>query len=339
MKILVTGTAGFIGFFVAKNLLSKNCEVVGIDNVNSYYDVRIKEARLQILKQYPNFKEARVDLADREAVASVFKNEKPERVVNLAAQAGVRYSFENPYAYIDSNIMGFLNILEGCRHNDVKLLVFASTASVYGANGKMPWKETDGCNHQMSLYAATKKANEVMAHSYSHLFNIPTVGLRFFNVYGPWGRPDMALFLFVRNIIEGKPINVFNNGNMVRDFTYVEDIAEGVCRVALGERPQKKSDWNGKDAVPDPSNSGVAPFRLYNIGNSHPVQLMRYIELMEQYIGKKAIINFMPIQPGEIEVSEADNSRLYNDYDYKPKVRVEEGVKNFVEWYRKFYNV
>lgn len=339
MKILVTGTAGFIGFFVAKNLLARGCEVVGVDNVNPYYDVRIKEARLKILKQNPNFKEARIDLADRDAVAKVFAEEKPERVVNLAAQAGVRYSFENPYVYIDSNIMGFLNILEGCRHNDVKHLVFASTASVYGANGKMPWKETDGCNHQMSLYAATKKANEVMAHSYSHLFNIPTTGLRFFNVYGPWGRPDMALFLFVRNIIDGKPINVFNNGKMVRDFTYVEDIAEGVCRVALGPLPQKKPDWNGKDATPDPSNSGVAPFKLYNIGNSHPVQLMRYIELMEQYIGKKAIINFMPIQPGEIEVSEADNSRLYNDYDYKPKVRVEEGVKNFVNWYREFFNV
>ena len=339
MKILVTGTAGFIGFFVAKNLLARGCEVVGVDNVNPYYDVRIKEARLKILKQNPNFKEARIDLADRDAVAKVFAEEKPERVVNLAAQAGVRYSFENPYVYIDSNIMGFLNILEGCRHNDVKHLVFASTASVYGANGKMPWKETDGCNHQMSLYAATKKANEVMAHSYSHLFNIPTTGLRFFNVYGPWGRPDMALFLFVRNIIDGKPINVFNNGKMVRDFTYVEDIAEGVCRVALGPLPQKKPDWNGKDATPDPSNSGVAPFKLYNIGNSHPVQLMRYIELMEEYIGKKAIINFMPIQPGEIEVSEADNSRLYNDYDYKPKVRVEEGVKNFVNWYREFFNV
>ncbi len=339
MKVLVTGTAGFIGFFVAKNLLDRGCSVVGIDNVNPYYDVRIKEARLAILNANPNFKELRIDLADRKAVSQAFEDEKPNRVVNLAAQAGVRYSFENPYVYIDSNIMGFLNILEGCRHNEVEHLVFASTASVYGANGKMPWKETDGCNHQMSLYAATKKANEVMAHSYSHLFKIPTTGLRFFNVYGPWGRPDMALFLFVRNIIEGKPINVFNNGKMVRDFTYVEDIAEGVCRVVLGPLPQIKPDWNGNDPVPDPSNSGVAPFKLYNIGNSHPVQLMRYIELMEEYVGKKAIINFMPIQPGEIEVSEADNSRLYTDYNYKPKVRVEEGVKNFVEWYRGFYNV
>ena len=339
MKVLVTGTAGFIGFFVAKNLLNRGVEVVGLDNVNPYYDVRIKEARIKILKTFPNFTEARIDLSDRTAVADLFKKERPNRVVNLAAQAGVRYSFENPYVYIDSNIMGFLNILEGCRNCGVEHLVFASTASVYGANGKMPWAETDGCNHQMSLYAATKKANEVMAHSYSHLFNIPTTGLRFFNVYGPWGRPDMALFIFANNIIKGKPIDVFNNGNMVRDFTYVEDIAEGVCRVALGPQPEKKKDWAADVPVPDPSNSGVAPFKLYNIGNSHPVALMRYIELIELYVGKKAIINFMPIQPGEIEVSEADNSRLYKDYDYKPKVRVEEGVKNFVEWYREFYKV
>lgn len=339
MKVLVTGTAGFIGFFVAKNLLSRGIEVVGLDNVNPYYDVRIKEARVKILKTFPNFTEARIDLSDRTAVSDLFNKERPNRVVNLAAQAGVRYSFENPYVYIDSNIMGFLNILEGCRHCDVEHLVFASTASVYGANEKMPWAETDGCNHQMSLYAATKKANEVMAHSYSHLFNIPTTGLRFFNVYGPWGRPDMALFIFANNIIKGKPIDVFNNGNMVRDFTYVEDIAEGVCRVALGPQPEKKKDWLANVPVPDPSNSGVAPFKLYNIGNSHPVALMRYIELIELYVGKKAIINFMPIQPGEIKVSEADNSRLYKDYDYKPKVRVEEGVKNFVDWYREFYKV
>ena len=339
MKVLVTGTAGFIGFFVAKNLLNRGIEVVGLDNVNPYYDVRIKEARVKILKTFPNFTEARIDLSDRTVVADLFNKERPNRVVNLAAQAGVRYSFENPYVYIDSNIMGFLNILEGCRHHEVEHLVFASTASVYGANEKMPWAETDGCNHQMSLYAATKKANEVMAHSYSHLFNIPTTGLRFFNVYGPWGRPDMALFIFANNIIKGKPIDVFNNGNMVRDFTYVEDIAEGVCRVALGPQPEKKKDWLSNVPVPDPSNSGVAPFKLYNIGNSHPVELMRYIELIELYVGKKAIINFMPIQPGEIKVSEADNSRLYKDYDYKPKVRVEEGVKNFVKWYREFYKI
>ncbi len=339
MKIVLTGTAGFIAHFVALRLLRDGHEVVGIDNVNPYYDVRLKEARIKNLKKFSNFVEARINLEDRDAVAKVFAEHKPQRVANLAAQAGVRYSFENPYCYIDSNIMGFLNILEGCRNTQVEHLVFASTASVYGANKKMPWAETDGCNHQMSLYAATKKANEVMAHSYSHLFNIPTTGVRFFNVYGPWGRPDMALFVFVKNILEGKPINVFNHGKMVRDFTYVEDIAEGVCKILLGNTPTIDESWNPKVSVPDPSNSGVAPFKIYNIGNSHPVQLMRYIEIMEDEIGKKAIINYMPIQPGEIEVSEADNSRLYNDYDFKPKVLVDEGVRNFVRWYREFYGV
>lgn len=339
MKIVLTGTAGFIANFVAKKLLADGHEVVGIDNVNPYYDVKLKEARLGLLHKFPNFTEARINLEDKDAVAKVFSEHKPQRVANLAAQAGVRYSFENPYCYIDSNIMGFLNILEGCRHNPVDHLVFASTASVYGANNKMPWSEHDGCNHQMSLYAATKKANEVMGHSYSHLFDIPSTCLRFFNVYGPWGRPDMALFLFVKNIIAEKPIDVFNNGNMVRDFTYVEDIAEGVVKVLLGEPPKKDATWDRSAAVPDPANSGVAPFKIYNIGNSHPVQLMRYIEIMEDEIGKKAIINFMPIQPGEIEKSEADNSRLYNDYNFKPKTNVDEGVRNFVRWYREFYNV
>ena len=339
MKLLVTGTAGFIGFFVAKKLLANGHTVLGVDNVNNYYDTNLKEARLNILKQNPNFHEHRLNLADKENILKLFEEEKPERVLNLAAQAGVRYSFENPYAYIESNISGFLNILEGCRHINAQHLVFASTASVYGANNKMPWKETDGCNHQLSLYAATKKSNEVMAHSYSHLFNIPTTGLRFFNVYGPWGRPDMALFMFVRNIIEGKPINVFNNGEMIRDFTYVEDIAEGVVRVLLGNVPQIDKNWKRDVATPDPSASGVAPFKIYNIGNSHPVKLMRYIELMEQEIGKKAIINFMPIQPGEVVKSEADNSSLYETFDFAPRVNVEEGVKNFVHWYRDFYGV
>ena len=339
MKIILTGTAGFIAHFVALRLLKEGHEVVGIDNVNPYYDVKLKEARIKNLNNFPNFIEARINLEDKDAVAKIFKEHKPQRVANLAAQAGVRYSFENPYCYIDSNIMGFLNILEGCRNTQVEHLVFASTASVYGANKKMPWAETDGCNHQMSLYAATKKANEAMAHSYSHLFNIPTTGVRFFNVYGPWGRPDMALFVFVKNILEEKPINVFNNGKMVRDFTYVEDIAEGVCKILLGSLPTVDTSWDAKAATPDPSNSGVAPFKIYNIGNSRPVQLMRYIEIMEDEIGKKAIINYMPIQPGEIEVSEADNSRLYKDYDFKPKVNVDEGVRNFVRWYREFYKV
>ena len=339
MKLLVTGTAGFIGHFVALELIKDGHEVVGVDNVNDYYDVNIKEARLKNLHKFENFTEARIDLVDREGLEKIFKEHKPQRVLNLAAQAGVRYSFENPYAYVDSNLIGFVNLEEQCRHNNVEHFVFASSASVYGANNKLPWDEADGCNHQLSLYAATKKANEVIAHSYAHLFNIPTTGLRFFNAYGPWGRPDMALFIFVKNIIEGKPINVFNNGKMIRDFTYVGDIAKGVCKVLLGNVPEIDKNWDRAAAVPDPSKSGVAPFRIYNIGNSHPVELMRYIELMEKEIGKKAIINFMPIQPGEIVKSEADNSDLYETFDFKPQISVEEGVHNFVKWYREFYGV
>ncbi|MBE6467094.1 MAG: NAD-dependent epimerase/dehydratase family protein [Alphaproteobacteria bacterium] len=339
MKLLVTGTAGFIGHFVALQLLKDGHEVVGVDNVNDYYDVNIKEARLKNLHKFENFIEARVDLIDRNALEKIFNEHKPQRVLNLAAQAGVRYSFENPYAYVDSNLIGFVNLEEQCRHHNVEHFVFASSASVYGANNKLPWDEADGCNHQLSLYAATKKANEVIGHSYAHLFNLPTTGLRFFNAYGPWGRPDMALFIFVKNIIEGKPINVFNNGKMVRDFTYVEDIARGVCKVLLGPVPTIDKNWDRGATVPDPSRSGVAPFRIYNIGNSNPVELMRYIELMEKEIGKKAIINFMPIQPGEIVKSEADNSDLYETFDFKPQVKVEEGVHNFVKWYREFYGV
>ena len=339
MKILVTGTAGFIGFFTAKKLLEEGYTVIGIDNVNDYYDVNLKEARLKILKENDNFIEYRENIANKKRISEIFKQEKPKRVLNLAAQAGVRYSFENPYAYIESNISGFLNILEGCRNNNIEHLVFASTSSVYGANTKMPWKETDGCNHQLSLYAATKKSNEVMAHSYSHLFNIPTTGLRFFNAYGPWGRPDMALFLFVKNIIEEKPINVFNNGKMVRDFTYVEDIAQGVIKVLTGKVPEKDIEMRHDVAVPNPSRSAVAPFRIYNIGNSNPVELMKYIELMEKETGKKAIINYMPIQPGEVVKSEADNSALYETFDFKPKTNVEEGVHKFVKWYREYYGI
>lgn len=339
MTILVTGTAGFIGFFTAKKLLDLGYDIIGVDNVNNYYDVKLKEARLEILKEYSNFLEKRVDLADKEKLFAVFDDFKPVRVLNLAAQAGVRYSFENPYAYIESNIQGFLNILEGCRHFKVQHLVFASTASVYGANKKMPSSEHDGCNHQLSLYAATKKSNEVMAHSYAHLFSIPVTGLRFFNVYGPWGRPDMALFMFVKNIVDGKPIDVYNNGEMVRDFTYVEDIAEGVVKVLLGKPPAKDTDWKDDVEAPDPSISGVAPYRIYNIGNSKPVELMRYIELMEQEIGKKAIINFMPLQPGEVEKSFADNSDLSAAFGFKPKTTVEMGVKAFVNWYKEYYNI
>ena len=338
MKIIVTGTAGFVGFFVASKLLAMGHEVIGVDNVNDYYDVNLKESRLKILHKYNNFFEARLDLVNREGLEKLFKTYKPKRVLNLAAQAGVRYSFENPYAYVDSNLVGFVNLEEQCRHNQIEHFVFASTASVYGANNKMPWDESDGCNHQLSLYAATKKANEVIAHSYSHLFNLPTTGLRFFNVYGPWGRPDMALFIFVKNIFEEKKINVYNNGHMIRDFTYVEDIAEGVCRVLLGKTPEIDKCWDRSAAVPDPSRSGVAPFKIYNIGNSHPVELMRYIEIMEKEIGKKAKINFMPIQPGEVIKSEADNNDLYEDYDFRPKVNVEEGIHKFVQWYRDYFH-
>lgn len=338
MKILVTGTAGFIGFFVALKLLKKGHVVIGVDNVNDYYDVSIKESRLKILHDNNNFIEARLDLVNREGLEKLFKTYKPRRVLNLAAQAGVRYSFENPYAYVDSNLVGFVNLEEQCRHNQVEHFVFASTASVYGANNKMPWDESDGCNHQLSLYAATKKANEVIAHSYSHLFNIPTTGLRFFNVYGPWGRPDMALFIFVKNIFEEKEIDVYNNGQMVRDFTYVEDIAEGVCRALLGRVPAISKNWNKDSKYPDPACSGVAPFRIYNIGNSTPVELMRYIEIMESEIGKKAKIKFKPIQPGEVVKSEADNIDFYNDFNFKPKVNVEEGIHNFVQWYKDYFH-
>lgn len=339
MKLLVTGTAGFIGYFVALRLLEQGHHVIGVDNVNDYYDVSLKEARLKNLHKYENFFEARIDLTDKLKLEQLFKKHQPLRVLNLAAQAGVRYSFENPYAYVDSNLVGFVNLEEQCRHHDIEHFVFASTASVYGANAKMPWSETDGCNHPLSLYAATKKANEVIAHSYAHLFRLPTTGLRFFNAYGPWGRPDMALFIFVKNIIEEKPINVFNNGKMIRDFTYVEDIADGVCKVLLGKVPEITQDWNNQTAVPDPSRSGVAPFRIYNIGNSHPVELMRYIEVMEKEIGKKAIINFMPIQPGEVVKSEADNSNFYETFDFRPRTNVEDGVRKFVQWYKDFYGV
>ena len=337
MKILVTGTAGFIGFFVAKKFLELAHTVIGVDNVNDYYDVNLKEARLAILKKNSNFMEVRISLEDKGKMAEVFAQYKPQRVVNLAAQAGVRYSLENPHAYVDSNITGFLNILEGCRHNEVEHLVFASTASVYGANTKMPWSEHDDCNHQLSLYAATKKANEAMAHSYAHLFNLPTTCLRFFNAYGPWGRPDMALFIFVKNIIEEKPIDVFNHGKMIRDFTYVEDIEKGVVDITLAPPAEVNKEWDSLE--PDTATSGVAPFRIYNIGNSNPVELMEYIRCMEDEIGKKAIINFMELQPGEVIKSFADSNDLAEKINFKPQTDVKDGVKAFVKWYREFYMI
>ena len=333
IKILVTGAAGFIGFHTAQKLLARGYTVVGLDNLNSYYDVSLKQARLEQLRRAPNFRFEHLDLADREPMAKLFANERFARVVHLAAQAGVRYSLQAPHAYIDSNVTGTLNILEGCRHNGIEHLVYASTSSVYGANTKMPFSVHDIADHPVSLYAATKRANELMAHTYSWLFKIPTTGLRFFTVYGPWGRPDMALFTFTRNILEGKPIDVFNNGHHKRDFTYVDDIAEGVVRAS--ERiAQPDPNWNSNS--PDPSSSS-APFRVYNIGNNEPVQLMRYIEVIEECLGRKAQKNFLPMQPGDVPETFADIDDLVRDVGYRPATPIETGVKHFVDWFCQYY--
>lgn len=333
MKYLVTGAAGFIGFHTAQILLERGDEVVGLDNLNDYYDVSLKHARLDMLKRHANFRFVKLDLADRDGIATLFATEKFQRVINLAAQAGVRYSIQNPLAYIDSNVVGFANILEGCRHNGVEHLVYASTSSVYGANTKMPFSVHQNVDHPLSFYAATKKANELMAHTYAHLYNLPVTGLRFFTVYGPWGRPDMALFLFTKNILEGKPIDVFNYGNHRRDFTYIDDIAQGVVRssdrVASGN-----ADWDSDD--PDPGTS-KAPYRLYNIGNNRPVELMRYIELIEQRLGKQAQKNLLPLQQGDVPDTFADIDDLVRDVNYRPATPVEEGVHRFVDWYVQHY--
>ena len=335
MKILVTGTAGFIGAQLAHRLLERGDEVIGVDNVNDYYDVSLKEARLARLTGNPGFTEVRQDIADRSVMSEIFAKYRPERVVHLAAQAGVRYSLENPNAYVDANIVGFMNILEGCRHNHVKHLVYASSSSVYGANEAMPFSVHDNVDHPLSLYAASKKANELMAHTYSHLYDLPTTGLRFFTVYGPWGRPDMALFIFTKNILAGKPIDVFNHGQHKRDFTYIDDIVEGVIRtldqVALGN-----TEWSGE--APDPSTS-KAPYRIYNIGSNNPVELSRFIEIIEERTGKKAQKNLMPMQPGDVPATYANVDGLINDVGYKPETSVEEGIANFVDWYREFYQV
>jgi UDP-glucuronate 4-epimerase len=335
MKVLVTGTAGFIGSTLAMRLLERGDEVIGIDNLNDYYDVNLKKARLARLTPHKNFTDVRLNLEDRDGIAALFAKHKPQRVVNLAAQAGVRYSMVNPYAYIDANVLGFLNILEACRHNPVEHLVFASTSSVYGANTNMPFSVHNSAEHPLTLYAATKKANELMAHNYSHLFNMPTTGLRFFTVYGPWGRPDMALFMFTKNIIEGKPIDVFNHGNHTRDFTYVGDIVEGVIRT-LDKPAQPNPQWDSSN--PDPASS-AAPYRIYNIGSNSPVKLMRYIEVLEECLGKKAQLNLLPLQPGDVPDTFANVDDLITDMDYKPSTTVETGVKNFVEWYRDYYQI
>ncbi|MDD3310511.1 NAD-dependent epimerase [Pseudodesulfovibrio sp.] len=335
MKILVTGAAGFIGFHLSRVLTGEGHEVVGLDNLNDYYDVNLKKQRLAILQESPLFKHANISLEDNAPMAELFASEKFTHVVNLAAQAGVRYSIENPRSYVDSNVVGFLNVLEGCRHNKVQHLVYASSSSVYGLNTKMPLDPHEAVDHPMSLYAATKKANEMMAHSYSNLYGLPTTGLRFFTVYGPWGRPDMALFLFTKNILEGKPINVFNHGKMRRDFTYIDDIVEGVVRV-VKHTAAPNAAWDGDH--PDPCSSTV-PYRIYNIGNNSVVELSRYIEVIEEVVGKKAICNYMDMQPGDVPATEADVSDLVADVGFKPDTTIEYGIRKFIEWYREYYNV
>ncbi|GGF39810.1 NAD-dependent epimerase [Youhaiella tibetensis] len=336
MTVLVTGTAGFIGFHTARRLLAAGRQVVGYDVVNAYYDPAIKEARLAILRQSPNFVEVRADLADKDALDKVFAEHKPRKVINLAAQAGVRYSVENPSAYINSNLVGFANILECCRDNQVEHLVYASTSSVYGANSTQPFSETHGTAHPMSLYAATKKANEVMAHSYAHLFGLPCTGLRFFTVYGPWGRPDMALFKFTKGILAGKPIDIYNHGEMARDFTYVDDIVEGILRV-LEVVPTIDANWDS--ANPSPGSSGIAPYRLYNIGRGQPVLLLDFVKVLEKTLGKTASLNMMDMQPGDVASTRAEISALQRDTGYAPSTSIETGVPNFVAWYRDYFSV
>jgi UDP-glucuronate 4-epimerase len=335
MKILLTGVAGFIGYHVAERLLARGDEVIGLDNLNDYYDVRLKEARLARLTGRPGFVFHRLNVADRAGLEALFRDTRPQRVVHLAAQAGVRYSLQNPHAYVESNLVGFLHILEGCRHQGVEHLVYASSSSVYGANTRMPFSVHHNVDHPLSLYAASKKANELMAHTYSHLYGLPTTGLRFFTVYGPWGRPDMALFLFTRAILEGRPIDVYNEGRMRRDFTYIDDIVEGVVRVT-DRVPAGNPDWSGEQ--PDPGTSR-APYRIYNIGNHAPVELLRLIALLEAALGRRAQKRFLPMQPGDVPATYADVDDLARDVGFQPATPIEEGVRRFVAWYRDFYRV
>jgi len=355
VKILVTGTAGFIGSHLALKLLERGDEVVGLDNINDYYDQNVKYGRLQrtgiindikegkdisenrliTSKSMPNYRFIKANLEDRETLEKLFKEEKFDKVCNLAAQAGVRYSLTNPHAYVDSNIVGFVNLLECCRHNGVKALSYASSSSVYGLNENQPFSTKDNVDHPISLYAASKKSNELMAHVYSHLYGLPTTGLRFFTVYGPWGRPDMALFLFTKAIIEDRPIDVFNYGEMQRDFTYIDDIVNGVIKV-IDNPPKGDPSWSGKD--PDPSSS-KAPYKIYNIGNNNPVKLMDFIEALENKLGKKAKKNMLPLQPGDVPSTYADVSGLIEDFGYKPQTSIQEGIDKFVDWYVDFFNV
>ena len=350
MKILVTGAAGFIGFYVCKGLLNRGDIVVGLDNINTYYDVSLKYGRLSALgiqqeyvdwykfvqsNVYEQFRFIRMNLEDKQAMRMLFANEHFDKVVNLAAQAGVRYSIENPYAYVESNIDGFLNVLEGCRHYQVKHLVYASSSSVYGLNGKVPFSEKDSIAHPISLYAATKKSNELMAHTYSHLYGVPSTGLRFFTVYGPWGRPDMSPFLFADAMLHGRPIKVFNNGDMLRDFTYIDDIVEGVLRV-IDHIPAPTPDWSAQ--APDPSSS-AAPYKIYNIGNSHPVKLMDFIHAIEEAIARPAEKICLPMQPGDVYQTNADTSALQSELGFKPDKPIKEGVRETIDWYRSFYQL
>ena len=334
-KILVTGAAGFIGFHLSRRLCAEGKEVVGVDNLNDYYDVTLKENRLKELEPFENFRLEKADLEDKVSIDRIFEEFQPEAVVNLAAQAGVRYSIENPYSYINSNIMGFMNILEACRHHPVKHLVFASSSSVYGANTKLPFSVHDNVDHPISLYAATKKSNELMAHTYAHLYGIPCTGLRFFTVYGPWGRPDMALFKFTKALYEGKPIDIYNHGHMRRDFTYIDDIIEGVARL-IDKPAAPHAGWNGDH--PDPQNSN-APYRLYNIGNNNPVELMEMIRTLEEELGLKAEYNMMPLQPGDVPDTYADVQALQEAVGFKPATPLRKGLQEFVNWYRDYYKL
>ncbi len=334
-KILVTGAAGFIGAHLSKKLIEGGAEVIGLDNLSDYYDPQLKMDRMATLAEGEGFTHVNADLSNRSQMEKLFSDYSFDAVMNLAAQAGVRYSLVNPHSYVDTNLVGFVNLLEGCRHSKVKHFVYASSSSVYGANTKMPFTVHDNIDHPVSLYAASKKANELMAHTYSHLFNLPTTGLRFFTVYGPWGRPDMALFLFTKAILEDRPINVFNNGNMERDFTYVDDIVEGVYRV-IHKVPQGNPDWSGD--APDPATS-YCPYRVYNIGNNNKEKLMHYIEVLEECLGKKAEKNFMPMQPGDVPATYANVDDLVKDFNYKPDTTLEYGVRKFVEWYKDYYSV
>ncbi|MDO9334789.1 MAG: NAD-dependent epimerase [Caulobacter sp.] len=335
MKVMVTGSAGFIGSAVSMKLLARGDEVIGLDVMNDYYDPELKRARLARTLDHDNYTHLKIDLADREAMEAAFARHQPQRVINLAAQAGVRYAATNPHVYVQSNVTGFLHILEGCRHNGVEHLVFASTSSVYGANTNMPFTVHNSAEHPLTLYAATKKANEQMAHSYAHLYGFACTGLRFFTVYGPWGRPDMALFIFTKKILAGEPIDVFNHGKHKRDFTYIDDIVEGVLRV-LDKIPEANPDWDAK--TPDPATS-AAPYRLYNIGHNQPVELLYYIAVLEKNLGKKAVLNMLPMQAGDVPETYADVTDLMRDVGYKPETSIETGIARFVEWYKSYYSV